>query len=253
MLLTTDDPAIAEHGRWIGWQAPFLRPAALASDTAGAVDTVIHALDWRRDAEGRDPEFVLLAQITTPFRQSADIVQALARLRYNAALDAIIGVRTVAGGAGWLFQEGADGEAASVPLPVDEPVHAVNGALYLIRTEVLRRDRTFFPPRLGLVKMDAVHSIDIDTADELGAGRSGRRQRACKILAEQFQLPPLFNVDALEKSHYVSNRFIRYVPHILGPAIFGAPHDCLKGGEVAYIIGIFSHELLKGDAEHRFR
>ena len=34
VLLTTDDEQIAARGRALGWQAPFLRPAALAEDSA---------------------------------------------------------------------------------------------------------------------------------------------------------------------------------------------------------------------------
>lgn len=45
-VLSTDDEEIAEIGSGIGLDVPFIRPTELATDTASAVDTANHAIDW---------------------------------------------------------------------------------------------------------------------------------------------------------------------------------------------------------------
>ena len=46
VLVSTDDPEIAEIARAAGAEAPFLRPAELSGDHAATLPVVQHALDW---------------------------------------------------------------------------------------------------------------------------------------------------------------------------------------------------------------
>ena len=52
VVLTTDDPEIAEFAKSCGVEVPFMRPAHLATDTAVMSDAIQHALDWLREHEG---------------------------------------------------------------------------------------------------------------------------------------------------------------------------------------------------------
>jgi len=78
-VLSTDDPAIAEVGRGHGLEVPFLRPAALASDTAGSFEVVEHAVDWLERDECQ--------QIFTEFHDQAGrpLTVRLAELHVTAA------------------------------------------------------------------------------------------------------------------------------------------------------------------------
>jgi CMP-N-acetylneuraminic acid synthetase len=71
-IVSTDDPAIAGEARAAGADVPFLRPAELASDEAGMVPVLQHAVRWLEDEGGR-PDLVVLLQPTSPFRTGADI------------------------------------------------------------------------------------------------------------------------------------------------------------------------------------
>jgi CMP-N,N'-diacetyllegionaminic acid synthase len=165
VLLTTDSPEIAEDGRQLGWWAPFLRPSELAQDTAKTVDAALHALDWFRQERGFDPELTLLVQVTSPLRRPERLTAAIELLRSSPQLDAVVGVSKAAPSVAYLLV--AHGEELA-PLTTDGPgpVLRLNGAVYAIRTEALRRHRTFVPPRTHGLEMPALESVDIDDMDD---------------------------------------------------------------------------------------
>src|SRR5690242_9753178 len=73
VVLSTDDPEIAEVGRTCGLQVPFLRPAPLARDDTPMLPVVQHAVRWAESAEGEHVDAVCLLQPTAPFRRAEDI------------------------------------------------------------------------------------------------------------------------------------------------------------------------------------
>jgi CMP-N,N'-diacetyllegionaminic acid synthase len=165
VLLSTDDAAIAEQGRALGWCAPFERPAALAADATPTLPVLMHALDWFRVERDGDPDAVLLLQVTSPLRGGAVLREGVALLAERAEVDAVVGVRRLGFGPNQVLHKAADGflaplEDASEPAPLYVP----NGALYLIRCAALRRHATLYPPATLALEMDSLASLDIDTA-----------------------------------------------------------------------------------------
>lgn len=177
-LLTTDDPAIAAEGRRLGWLVPWLRPAELATDTATTLDAVLHALDWWRLETGRDPDVTLLMQVTSPFRDPADVRRALDRLEAEPAIDAVISTVDLHRTPATLFLPTPTGLQ---PLGGAGQGHVLtpNGSFYAIRTATLRRERTFFPARLAAITMDPMRSLDIDTAADLAAAEALASRAHC--------------------------------------------------------------------------
>ena len=49
IIVSTDDPIIANFAKTAKVLVPWLRPAYLASDNAKSVDAILHALDWYRN------------------------------------------------------------------------------------------------------------------------------------------------------------------------------------------------------------
>lgn len=159
-LLSTDDEAIAARGRDLGWQVPWLRPAALATDEAATIDAIVHALDWFARESGGDPEQVMVLQPTSPLRGAACLSGALATLGSQAAADAVVGMRhlRVPGSIAYRVDD------AGYARPVAHAGELVpNGAVYLVRTAALRTHRSLYPPRTLPWVMDDISSIDIDT------------------------------------------------------------------------------------------
>ncbi|HWY61197.1 MAG TPA: acylneuraminate cytidylyltransferase family protein [Rhizomicrobium sp.] len=80
LIVSTDAPEIADIAKTYGAEVPFLRPAALASDRSPDRDFVIHALDWFRDHENRDPDFLVHLRPTTPLRDPTLMAAAIDKI-----------------------------------------------------------------------------------------------------------------------------------------------------------------------------
>lgn len=84
VLVTTDDPEIADVAKTLGAEAPFLRPAELASDSAPMLSVLLHVLAWL-DARGEMVEALVLLQPTSPMRTSLHIDEAVTLYRSTVA------------------------------------------------------------------------------------------------------------------------------------------------------------------------
>ena len=171
-VLSTDDPGIAEVGRAHGLEAPFLRPAALATDTAGSFEVVEHAVDWLAREAGYQPSAVMLLQPTCPFRRPERLRQAI-ELLGRPDTEGVVGVRRIDRSLSVMYRED-EGGALEPLAPWDDrirrqdvrPLLTPSGTLYLVTTEALLRHRRLFPPRLRPLPTDAVEAVDIDTAED---------------------------------------------------------------------------------------
>ena len=68
VIVSTDDPEIADVARDFGAQVPFLRPAELAQDTTLDLPVFQHVLAWLIANEAYQPDFVLQLRPTSPVR-----------------------------------------------------------------------------------------------------------------------------------------------------------------------------------------
>lgn len=168
VLLTTDDPSIAEAGRELGLEVPFLRPPALATDTSTTADAVIHALDFWCDRAGDEPALLVLLQPTSPFRPVELVREGVELMARQDELEALISVMPVHVGSASIYHN-ADGDGFLEPLDAgaaNRRCVVPSGALYVIRPSVLRCDSTFVPSRTLSVTHSGPSAIDIDTPDD---------------------------------------------------------------------------------------
>lgn len=170
VVVTTDAPEIREVALQYGVQAPFLRPAELATDTALAIPTVQHAVLEMERRRAAAYDYVVMLQPTTPFRTSDDLDEALGRLLESDA-DGIISVVGVDNWhpmkmkrfAGELLVDYEKPPVENPPRQTLPPVFMVNGALYATRRDVLMERGTFQGDRcLGYV-MPPERSVNIDS------------------------------------------------------------------------------------------
>lgn len=168
-LLSTDDPEIADIGRSVGFDVPFLRPAELATDTATAESVALHALDWLESTRGHEASSVMWLQPTSPFRTPDSIKQAVAML-INSSVTGVLGVKPLHRSLKTLFYPGKNMELMSLDQQGEsitrrqdaKTLYTPNGTLYLVRSRVLRDDRSFFPAGCQGIVMDQIASLDID-------------------------------------------------------------------------------------------
>ncbi len=95
-IVTTDDEEIAGVSRQYGALVPFIRPAELATDLAGAVPTIQHAVREMESLRGTEYDVVVMLQPTTPLRTTEDIDTSIEKLLTTGA-DSVISVVDVGG------------------------------------------------------------------------------------------------------------------------------------------------------------
>jgi len=93
-IVSTDDPEIQSIAKRFGAEAPFLRPAELASDTATAVSADRHTLSWVENEEGVQYDYFIELMATNPMKTAVDIDAVLDKLISTNA-DSVIGMTRV--------------------------------------------------------------------------------------------------------------------------------------------------------------
>lgn len=76
-LVSTDDEKIAKVAKKYGADAPFLRPAKLATDNAVDIDYLKHAVEWVEKERGWTPDIIVNLRPTAPLRTGKDIDQII--------------------------------------------------------------------------------------------------------------------------------------------------------------------------------
>lgn len=90
-LVSTDDERIRQVALAYGAEAPFLRPAELATDTASSVGALQHAVGWVERQEGVKYDYVIELMCTNPLKTVDDIDATLQKLIATGA-DSVIAV-----------------------------------------------------------------------------------------------------------------------------------------------------------------
>ena len=182
VVCSTDDDAIAEAARAWGAEVPFTRPAELASDTADTVDVVLHAADWLAKA-GRPFDTVCLVQPTSPLALPEDLAAAVRAFRAGDGTPVVS--TSPAHPPQYTYRLEGD---RIVPMVKLEEVKrrqdagtlvSLNGAVYVIGLERLRRTRKFVDPDgTRAVVMPVERNVDVDTAGDLALAEALLSARA---------------------------------------------------------------------------
>ena len=175
LVVSTDDPEIAGVARQQGAEVPFMRPAELAGDQAGALEVIQHAVqtleaagDWRAD-------IVVYLQPTSPLRRAEHIDAAVALLMDESA-DSVVSVVPVPHNFNptsvMKLENGLLkpflGEAGPLRRQDKPRVLARNGpaVLAVTRNTIMEQGALYGPRTLPLI-MEPQDSLDIDTLFDL--------------------------------------------------------------------------------------
>lgn len=90
LILTTDSPEIAEVGRRLGAEAPFIRPPELAQDNTPMLPVIEHVVQYL-EKEGWRADIIILLQPTAPLRK-ADHIQTAVKMLTELRCDSIVSV-----------------------------------------------------------------------------------------------------------------------------------------------------------------
>ena len=170
VMVTTDSRKIADAAEAAGAEIPFLRPAELATDSAGAGIVIDHALDYY-ESQGDMFDTLVYLQPTSPFRDKHLINSAIDMFRANEEASSVIGVREAIEPIAWMRTISEDGYLENIKKASGEntvrqdyeKIYLLNGALFLTRVPIYRKYQSFYSGHTLPLVMDPYRSIDLDT------------------------------------------------------------------------------------------
>lgn len=89
LIISTDDPEMAETARSLGVEVPFMRPKELAEDDTLDLPVFQHALEWLEQNEGYTPDVVVHLRPTTPLKKTSHIDEGIRLLLENLEAESV--------------------------------------------------------------------------------------------------------------------------------------------------------------------
>lgn len=177
LIISTDDPEIAEDALRHGVEVPFMRPAELASDTARSADVIAHAMEWLTE-RGERYDAVMLLEPSSPFTRAEDLDGAVA-LMEKAKANAVVGMRKMEVSSTFVGPMDADGRISSVVEKMKlasgrlrqemKDEFTMNGALYLFGWDFFAAHRDIYHDVAGTYGyvMPEILGLEIDEMRDL--------------------------------------------------------------------------------------
>ena len=183
IFVSTDDPKVLAIAEDFAIPTPYLRPVALATDTAPMTDVLLDGLRWLA-ARQTLPEITILLQPTSPFRTAHDIERTIDRMN-QSDVEGVLGVSAM-----WtnpvecirLNETGWDylvppSEGVTRRQDYASGFHFINGALYAFRTRAFLASGKIPVKRSQLLIMDDINTLDIDTERDFLMAETLMRER----------------------------------------------------------------------------
>jgi CMP-N-acetylneuraminic acid synthetase len=174
VLLSTEDPEIAQVGKELGLDVPFLRPAELASDSTPMIEVVLHAIRCVQ-SQGESYDAICLLQPTSPLRSAGTIDRCISLL-WERDADTVISVRPVPleYNPHWVYFETPDGllqrsMGAGEPIPVRQklpPAYHCDGSVFVARTRVVMTHASLYGDRTFGSVSPPEEAFDLDTEEQ---------------------------------------------------------------------------------------
>lgn len=167
VVVSTDDQEIAKAAKLYGAEVPFMRPSELSDDNAGSVDVALHAINEIEKKHGKIDVLVLL-QPTSPIRKNTDIDQMLSLLKENwSTADGVITISPMKPSPlhSLTIHENEvklNDSFKAVPRQNLPKFFASYGVCWVIKTDVLREQKTFHPKKLLPFPIVREQAVDID-------------------------------------------------------------------------------------------
>lgn len=185
VLISTDDPEIADVGGKLGAEVPFLRPPELADDAAPMLGVLRHALAWL-ESQGVAVEALVLLQPTSPLRTGRHVDEAIAFFR-SAPASSVVSVVEVPHQFNPVSVMKLSAQGRLVPFLGDGVVvtrrqdkpqaYARNGPAVLVCHPDTLRAGELYGDRCRPYVMSDEDSLDIDTPRDLALAEQALQAR----------------------------------------------------------------------------
>lgn len=168
IIVSTEDKHIASISKAYGAEVLFMRPLEIAQDTTPGIEPIIHCINWLKENEKYNADYIICLQCTSPFRKMEQIDEALERL-LNENVDSIVSVCESEVTPFWMkrieknrlidFLNSTECYARRQDTP---KVYRLNGAIYAAKTEILLKYKNWYTENTIPYVMDKLTSVDID-------------------------------------------------------------------------------------------
>lgn len=186
IIVSTDSEKYADIAKEFGAEVPFLRSEQTSSDTASSWDVVKEVINELKKT-GEEFDTICLLQPTSPLRETSDIVGGYKVLEDRDA-EAVIGVCEMEHSPLWSNTLDENNsmkdfiskdilEKGRQKLPT---YYRINGALYIIRTEILEEISKIYGEKSFAYVMEKEKSVDIDTRYDFMLAETLLRERTGK-------------------------------------------------------------------------
>lgn len=173
IIVSTDSPKYAEVVKEWGAEAPFIRPAELASDTAVEMDACQHMMCWVKD-NWQKFDIVLKLQATSPLRIAEDIDKAIEKIVEKDA-DSVVTVTEASTHPFWMNTLPVDHSLKNFiskevarknrqQLPV---YYQLDGLVFAAKWDFLEKHKLWFSDNSYATITPNVRAVDIDGPIEL--------------------------------------------------------------------------------------
>lgn len=169
IYVSTDCNEYAEIAKKNGAEVPFLRRSSLSQDDSSVWDAMRYALE-RYEEEGKHFDTITLLQPTSPLRRACHIVQCFQEFEKQSA-EAVISVceaepsplicNTLPDDKN--MKHFLTNDILSLPRQQYPKYYCLNGAVYLMKTEVLYDYASIYESDVYAHVMSQDASVDIDT------------------------------------------------------------------------------------------
>jgi CMP-N,N'-diacetyllegionaminic acid synthase len=175
ICVSTDSVEIKNVAESFGIHVPFLRPEDISTDTASSEVVILHAIEWYRD-NGKQFDFVVLLQPTSPLRNHKHIVEAINQYLDNQtnSIDMMVSVKVSKANPYFnLFEENDNGMLrksinSNYTRRQDCPItYEYNGAIYVININSLKEKGIQNFNNIKKYIMNEISSLDIDEPEDL--------------------------------------------------------------------------------------
>jgi N-acylneuraminate cytidylyltransferase len=179
VVVSTDGEEIAAEAKRWGADVPFMRPASISGDRASTELAMIHAVETLADS-GYHPDLVVLLQATSPVRLAGAVDRAIRQLIESGA-DSLVSATEIHP---FLWRNPDNCEAMydfrrrpmRQDIPENERLYEENGSIYIVRTEILLRDKCRLGGKIVIFPMSSKEKVDLDTLDDFAAAESVLRR-----------------------------------------------------------------------------
>ena len=174
LVVSTDYQDIADIAKEYGANVPFLRPDYLARDTATSFDAVKHTIDFYKNELGKEFDYIVLLEPTSPLREIEDIDLAIEKLLSSSA-ESIVGIsKTEDQNPAFLINKdqdnylsGYENKDMKVLRRQDiSDVYFFEGTIYISQTNILLNEETFYHKNTIGYEVPKYKSLEIDDIDD---------------------------------------------------------------------------------------